>query len=80
MSLTSLSFFVLFLLLGLILLWRIPYPLREGTAQIPPAGITIIIPARNEERNLASLLHSIGEQGMKPREVIGECHEWGISK
>lgn len=70
MGLTSLSFFVLFLLLGLMLLWRIPYPRREGTAQMPSVVITIIIPARNERRNLARLLHSIGEQGIKPREVI----------
>jgi len=70
MGLTSLTFFVLFLLLGLMLLWRIPYPRREAPAQMPPGRISIIIPARNEERNLARLLHSVGEQEMKPHEVI----------
>jgi len=70
MGIASLTFFVLFLLLGFMLLWRIPYPRREAPAQMPPGRISIIIPARNEEWNLARLLHSIGEQGMKPYEVI----------
>ena len=70
MNVTSLIFFVLFLLLGLMLLWRIPYPHRQHPAEKAPSRVSVIIPARNEERNLARLLRSIGEQDMKPREVI----------
>ena len=70
MNVTSLGFFVLFLLLGLMLLWRIPYPQRKSSAQRPSAKVSIIIPARNEEGNVARLLRSIGEQEMKPHEVI----------
>ena len=70
MGLASLTLFVLFLLLGLMLLWRIPCPRRDAAGQMPYAGISVIIPARNEEGNLARLLHSIREQEMKPREVI----------
>jgi len=70
MELTSLTFFALLLLLGLLLLWRIPYPSLVGPAQCPPEGISVIVPARNEERTLAPLLESLAQQAMKPREVI----------
>jgi 4,4'-diaponeurosporenoate glycosyltransferase len=70
MGLTSLIFFVLLLLLGLMLLWKIPYPRREGPMQKPPGRISIIIPARNEERSLAGLFRSLEEQGVKPYEVL----------
>ncbi len=71
MELTSLILFTLFWLLGLMLVWRIPYPRSEGLGEErPTSGISVIIPARNEEENVARLLRSLGEQGMKPHEVI----------
>lgn len=43
----------------------------EGTAGNISAGrLSIIIPARNEEQNLPSLLRSITAQPIKPREII----------
>ena len=70
MGIISLTFFILFLLLGLMLLWKIPYPRREDPAQMPLNSISVIIPARNEEKSLARLLRSLEEQKMKPHEVI----------
>ncbi len=62
---------VLLLFLGLfagfLLLWKIPCS-RPG----PWKGYTVsvVIPARNEEHNLPTLLHSLQSSTHKPREVI----------
>lgn len=54
---------------GFVLLWRTP-----GCPPNPVAGdtadLSIIIPARNEERNLPDLLKSLNRQLPAPREII----------
>ena len=70
MSFLNLGFLLLFWLLGFYLLWKIPYPRKEDRRDIPLGGLSVIIPARNEEQNLARLLRSLEGQEMKPREVI----------
>lgn len=65
----SLSFCLLF--------WRMPaLPFLveinhepEEKEHVSPA-VTVIIPARNEEHNLALLLHDLSRQSTKPAEII----------
>lgn len=47
-------------------------PCRSASAKtpLPAAKLSIIIPARNEERNLPRLLHSIQSQPVPPDEII----------
>ncbi len=45
-------------------------PLPESEAHIPDTKVSIIIPARNEEENLSTLLPSIEAQSISPHEVI----------
>ncbi len=47
--------------------------LRRGDGSagaLPPAEVSVIIPARNEEQNLPTLLRSIAAQPMRPREIV----------
>jgi 4,4'-diaponeurosporenoate glycosyltransferase len=64
--------FVLFLfwLLGFVFLWRIPNPRKPGNPNNATSEVSIIVPARNEEQNLATLIHSLQRQTLKPLEVI----------
>ncbi len=64
--------FVLFFfwLLGFVFLWRIPNPRNSGNPNSASSEVSIIIPARNEEQNLAILIHSLKHQTLKPLEVI----------
>lgn len=58
---------------GHVLLWRVPPCPPGGAGDAPvdaPADISLVIPARNEERNLGRLLASIAGQQRKPLEVI----------
>jgi 4,4'-diaponeurosporenoate glycosyltransferase len=67
-----------FWLLLFLFLWKIPLALKK--AQEPPTAmasdptepisVSIIIPARNEEKNLALLLDSLSRQSLKPLEII----------
>lgn len=59
-----------FWLIGFLFLWKIPFP--EKNANHPPPGVpvSVIVPARNEERNLARLLESIDRQLTRPEQVI----------
>jgi len=59
-----------FWLLGFVFLWRIPYPRKRGSPNSASSDVSIIIPARNEEQNLAILIRSIKRQTLKPVEVI----------
>jgi 4,4'-diaponeurosporenoate glycosyltransferase len=59
-----------FWLLGFVFLWRIPYPRKRGHSNSDSSDVSIIIPARNEERNLAILIPSLKLQTLKPLEVI----------
>ena len=62
--------FLLFWLFGFIFFWRIPYPSRGGRYKETPFNISIIIPARNEEKNLGRLLQSLKGQPLKAHEII----------
>jgi 4,4'-diaponeurosporenoate glycosyltransferase len=70
MDFISLSLLMVFWIFGFLLLWRIPLLWRKDLAGLPPAGISVIIPARNEGNRLIPLLQSLEEQSLKPREVI----------
>mgnify|MGYP005839651887 CR=1 FL=1 len=59
-----------FWLLGFIFLWKIPVLKKEKKLGRFSHKISILIPARNEERTLGHLLHSIEQQTLKPHEVI----------
>jgi 4,4'-diaponeurosporenoate glycosyltransferase len=69
---TPLKLFVLlcFWLLGFIFLWRIPNPRKCDQPNSAPAEVSIIIPARNEEKTLAILIDSLKHQTLKPLEII----------
>lgn len=56
-------------LLGFVLLWRVPL-CRSGVAPADFPSVSVIIPARNEEKNIARLLHSIRGQFHAPLEVL----------
>jgi 4,4'-diaponeurosporenoate glycosyltransferase len=63
---------VLGLVVGALLLARVPTlrrPTAGGTAGTPPA-VSIVVPARNEERTLPVLLASLRELDTAPHEVI----------
>jgi 4,4'-diaponeurosporenoate glycosyltransferase len=55
---------------GYLLLGRLRVPFRGSTQDHPQGSFSIVIPARNEERNLPALLRSIAEQSVRPLEVI----------
>ena len=52
----------LFWLLGFLFLWRIPFPRKKENADLHALGVSVIIPARDEERSLARLLDSMKAQ------------------
>jgi 4,4'-diaponeurosporenoate glycosyltransferase len=55
-------------LLAFLFLWRIPYPTLSSVASTP--SISIIIPARNEEKILPTLLDSLHHQDLTNCEII----------
>jgi len=59
-----------FWFLGFIFLWKIPLLKKGNKLNSVSYKISIIIPARNEERTLGQLLHSIEQQKLKPHEII----------
>jgi 4,4'-diaponeurosporenoate glycosyltransferase len=72
MTIAVLAFLTLVWLLPFLFLWKIPYPTVEG---IPKGSdetvpVSVIIPARNEEHTLPTLLGSLKQQGMQIGEVI----------
>lgn len=56
-------------LLGWLMLLRIPLCRRDPARTVYPA-LSVIVPARNEERNLPSLLRSLERQEPRPLEVL----------
>jgi 4,4'-diaponeurosporenoate glycosyltransferase len=56
--------------LGFIFLWKIPGLRRGNQLNGFPHKLSILIPARNEEKTLGRLLSSIHQQTLKPYEVI----------
>lgn len=64
-------FLILFFwLLGFFFLWRIPTPRKVGCRDARASELSIIIPARDEEKSLAVLLDSLRRQTLKPLEII----------
>jgi 4,4'-diaponeurosporenoate glycosyltransferase len=61
---------------GFLVLWRIPHCRKPaggeppGQRMLADSAVSVIIPARNEERNLPGLLASLTRQSLKPQEVI----------
>jgi 4,4'-diaponeurosporenoate glycosyltransferase len=55
---------------GFLILGRLRRRVGEAPANNSPASFSIVIPARNEARNLPVLLRSIAEQPIRPLEVI----------
>ncbi|HEY1985555.1 MAG TPA: glycosyltransferase [Terracidiphilus sp.] len=53
---------------GVILLWRLPLCGDEWCNEL--SGFSIVVPARNEERNLPHLMSSIREEDLQPLEII----------
>jgi 4,4'-diaponeurosporenoate glycosyltransferase len=62
--------FFLFWFFGFLFFWRIPYPRSSGKLNETRLRISIIIPARNEEKNLGCLLQSLKDQTLKAHEII----------
>ncbi len=61
---------IIFWAFGFLVLWKIPL-LREAThPDAPSSRVSVIIPARNEERNIGQLLDSLALQ---------TCHLWEIT-
>ncbi len=54
---------------GFLLLGRLRPCARAGAAA-PPLSVSVIIPARNEEHNLPTLLRSLASQAVKPHEIL----------
>ena len=66
-----LEFLALFFWLpGFFLFWKIPFCRRNGKQRKTLPQAAVIIPARNEEKNLPTLLQSIKEQTVAPAEII----------
>ena len=55
--------------LGFVFLFRIPV-CRKGSTRRQYPTLSVIVPARNEERNLPNLLGSLAKQDFSPTEVI----------
>ena len=55
---------------GFLLIWRVPVCRPASLSYSAGKSVSIIIPARNEERNVPSLLQSIREATVLPVEVI----------
>ena len=60
----------LFWFFGFIFFWRVPYPRSNSRYNEIPSRISILIPARNEEKNLGRLLQSLKNQPLKAHEII----------
>ena len=67
----------LILLLLTLALWSVGFRLlgrlrccAEASGAAAPLSVSVVIPARNEERNLPTLLRSLASQPVKPHEII----------
>lgn len=60
-------------LAGTWLLWRVPRcrpPLEDEQGSVVPGGVSVVIPARDEEETLPRLLASLRAQEPAPRQVV----------
>ena len=64
------AFLVFCWALGFFLLWRIPFLKKNDRPRVDPESVSIIVPARNEEGNIARLLRSLENQTVHPGEII----------
>ena len=60
----------IFWLLGFLFFWKIPLPKGKAGPYPPLPALSVIIPARNEEKNLDRLLRSLGQGDTLPDEII----------
>lgn len=67
---TKLYVYFFFWILGFIFLWKIPILKKAKHPKDNFVKLSIIIPARNEERTIIPLLSSISQQTLTPYEVI----------
>jgi 4,4'-diaponeurosporenoate glycosyltransferase len=70
MILVPVIFMLFFWLVGFALLLRVPVCTKKTIAPHAIPRISVIIPARNEERNLPRLIQSFENQHVKPHEII----------
>ncbi len=59
-----------FWLLGFYFLWKIPRLESSPDQKVSASSLSVIIPARNEAKNLGILLNSINVQSTRPAEII----------
>ena len=71
MSYINIIVHAIFWLIGFFILWKIPF-CKKHTSQNQDSrfSISVIIPARNEEKNLPNLLGSLNNSTVKVKEVI----------
>lgn len=60
----------IFWLIGFIFIWKIPSLKKTKNSRPSDSHLSVIVPARNEEKNLERLLKSIDRQVLKPGEII----------
>jgi 4,4'-diaponeurosporenoate glycosyltransferase len=72
--------FFLFWLFGFIFFWKVYYPKGPHRFDGTSPKISIIIPARNEERNLSRLVRSLKAQTLKAHEtIVVDDHSEGLT-
>ena len=70
MILFSVCLIFTFWLFGFYFLWRVPRLESSSEKKINADHLSIIIPARNEEKNLKRLIESLTRQSVKAGEII----------
>jgi 4,4'-diaponeurosporenoate glycosyltransferase len=61
---------LVFWAIGFMVLWKIPLLRSTHTSTVSEASVSVIVPARNEERNLGRLLSSLKSQTCCPKEIM----------
>lgn len=69
-TLFSVILIILALLSGYFMLWHLPTTTKKDDQSLKFPSISIIIPARNEEKRIVPLLLSLEKQNTKPHEII----------
>ena len=70
MTEVAICYELILLLLGALLLWRIPRPRRGGSGAGGGRQVSVVIPARDEELVIPGLLKSLRGQTLVPAEVL----------
>lgn len=66
----SVIFVMLALLSGYVILWHLPAIAKEAHPSVDFPTVSVIIPARNEEKRIVPLLRSLEKQQLQPYEII----------